>query len=100
MLGQTLKKLGCCGVLVWLTIAGVFSTFFIMEYLERPDSEKSVWKAGVTVSCQTIINNNFSKKTLIFQGIYCVGSVLGTGAGLTALIFLIANTIKDKIDDE
>ena len=50
MLGQTLKKLGCCGVLVWLTIAAVFSVFFIMEYLERPDSEKSIWKAGVTVS--------------------------------------------------
>ena len=50
MLGQTLKRLGCCGVLVWLTIAAVFSTFFIMEYLERPASEKSFWKAGVTVS--------------------------------------------------
>ena len=98
MLGQTLKKLGCCGVLVWLTIAGVFSTFFIMEYLERPDSEKSIWKAGVTVRSDKI--KIILKKCLHFQGIYCVGSVLGTGAGLTALIFLIANTIKDKIDDE
>ena len=57
MLGQTLKKLGFCGVLVWLTIAGVFSTFYIMEYLERPDSEKSVWKAGITVSHKMKIIN-------------------------------------------
>ena len=69
-----------------------------MEYLERPDSEKSIWKAGVTVRSDKIII--ILKKCLHFQGIYCVGSVLGTGAGLTALIFLIANTIKDKIDDE
>ena len=26
--------------------------------------------------------------------------MLGTGAGLTAFIFLIANSIKDKIDDD
>ena len=70
-----------------------------MEYLERPDSEKSIWKAGVTVSINTNQRIIFLKN-IIFQGIYCVGSVLGTGAGLTALIFLIGNTIKDKIDDE
>ena len=27
----------------------VFAVFFIGEYLERPDDEKSFWKAGVTV---------------------------------------------------
>ena len=36
----------------------------------------------------------------LLQGIYCVGSILGTGAGLTAFIFLIANSIKNKIDDD
>ena len=35
-----------------------------------------------------------------FQGIYCVGSILGTGAGLTAFIFMISNSIKDKFDDD
>ena len=50
---ETLKKLGCLGVLVWLAIAGLISTFFIMEYLERPDSEKSIWKAGLRVSIHT-----------------------------------------------
>jgi len=50
MLGATLKRLGCCGVLVWLMIGAVFATFFIGEYLERPEEQKSIWKAGVTVS--------------------------------------------------
>ena len=49
MLASTIKKLGCCGVLVWLAISAVFATFFIGEYLERPDEEKSLWKAGVQV---------------------------------------------------
>ena len=49
MLASTIKKLGCCGVLVWLAISAVFATFFIGEYLERPDDEKSLWKAGVQV---------------------------------------------------
>ena len=49
MLSATLKRLGCCGVLVWLAIAGTFATFFIGEYLERPEEDKSFWKAGVQV---------------------------------------------------
>ena len=49
MLGSTLKRLGCCGVLVWLAIAGTFATFFIGEYLERPEAEQTFWKAGVQV---------------------------------------------------
>ena len=49
MLGSTLKRLGCCGVLVWLAIAGTFATFFIGEYLERQEEDKSFWKAGVQV---------------------------------------------------
>ena len=44
------SRMGCCGVLVWLVIAAVFATFFIMEYLERPAQQKSFWKAGVTVN--------------------------------------------------
>ena len=59
MLGATLKRLGCCGVLVWLMIGAVFATFFIGEYLERPESQKSIWKAGVTVSKNSVI----AKKT-------------------------------------
>ena len=27
-----------------------FATFFIGEYLERPEEQKSIWKAGVAVS--------------------------------------------------
>ena len=55
MLGATLKRLGCCGVLVWLMIGAVFATFFIGEYLERPESEKSIWKAGVTVRIKHVL---------------------------------------------
>ena len=36
----------------------------------------------------------------LFQGIWCVGTIFGTGAGLTAFIFLIVNCIKDKLDDD
>ena len=44
---------------------------------------------------ETLLINIF-----LLQGIYCVGSVLGTGGGLTAFIFLIGNTIKNKVDDD
>ena len=37
---------------------------------------------------------------VLFQGIWCVGTIFGTGAGLTAFIFLIVNCIKDKLDDD
>ena len=50
MLGKTLRKLGCCGVLVWMAIGAIFATFFIGEYMERPEEEKSVWLAASTVS--------------------------------------------------
>ena len=50
MLGSTLKQLGCCGVLVWLIIAATFATFFVGEYLERDEEDKSFWKAGVQVN--------------------------------------------------
>ena len=62
MLGATLKRLGCCGVLVWLMIGAVFATFFIGEYLERPESQKSIWKAGVTVSKKSVIVKKKTKK--------------------------------------
>ena len=55
MLGSTLKRLGCCGVLVWLAIAGTFATFFIGEYLERPEEDKTFWKAGVQVPALCIV---------------------------------------------
>ena len=32
------------------------------------------------------------------QGIWCVGSIFGTAAGITAFLFLIFNTIRDKVD--
>ena len=31
-----------------------------------------------------------------FQGIWCVGSIFGTGAGITAFLFLIFNSIREK----
>ena len=49
MLASTIKRLGCCGVLVWLIISGVFATFFVGEYITREEHEKSFWKAGVQV---------------------------------------------------
>ena len=61
MLGATLKRLGCCGVFVWLMIGAVFATFFIGEYLERPESEKSIWKAGVTVSIKHVLIKTIKK---------------------------------------
>ena len=30
----------------------VFAVFFIGEYLERPEEDKSFWKAGLTVSAE------------------------------------------------
>ena len=74
---ETLKKLGCLGVLVWLAIAGLISTFFIMEYLERPDSGKSIWKAGLTVSSHEIIKiilkrSDFSSGNLLCRD--CFGN--------------------------
>ena len=35
-----------------------------------------------------------------FQGIWCIGSILGTGAGVTAFIFLIVNTVRNYVDDD
>ena len=49
MIGQTLKKLGCCGTLVWLALAAVMVVFFVGEYLERPPEKQSIYKAGVQV---------------------------------------------------
>ena len=82
MIGSTLKRLGCCGVLVWLAIAGTFATFFIGEYLERPEEDKTFWKAGVQAQHPVIVLS-VSVTMYILQGIYCVGSILGTGAGLS-----------------
>ena len=45
------RSFGCAGFFVWLTIGAIFATFFIGEYLDRPEQQKSFWKAGVTVSC-------------------------------------------------
>ena len=40
----------------------------------------------------------------IFSGnlkcIYCIGSVLGTGAGFTTFVFFIGTTIKNNLDDD
>merc|ERR1712130_1018190 len=87
------RSFGCAGFFVWLAIGAIFATFFIGEYLHRPDHQKSFWKAGVTVS--------FSKtgkisKIILFQGIWCIGSIFGTGAGITAFLFLIFNSIREK----
>ena len=45
------RSFGCAGFFVWLAIGAIFATFFIGEYLDRPEQQKSFWKAGVTVSC-------------------------------------------------
>ena len=37
---------------------------------------------------------------IYLQGIGCIGTILGTGAGVTAFIFLIFNTIKNYVDDD
>merc|ERR1712130_229373 len=71
------RSFGCAGFFVWLAIGAIFATFFIGEYLHRPDHQKSFWKAGVT-------------------GIWCIGSIFGTGAGITAFLFLIFNSIREK----
>ena len=55
MIGPLLKKLGCCGVVVWLLISGVIATFYVGEYLERPAEQQSFWKAGVMVKIFVII---------------------------------------------
>ena len=55
MIGPLLKKLGCCGVVVWLLISGVIATFYVGEYLERPAEHQSFWKAGVMVRKYVII---------------------------------------------
>ena len=49
MIGPMVKKLGCCGVIVWLLISAVIATFYIGEYLDRPPEHQSFWKAGVMV---------------------------------------------------
>ena len=62
------RSFGWAGFFVWLIIGAVFATFFIGEYLERPDHQKSFWKAGTTVSSskslgprkQQILNSSFS----------------------------------------
>ena len=70
MIGSTLKRLGCCGVLVWLAIAGTFATFFIGEYLERPEEDKTFWKAGVQVPalCLFVITHQSVNDTFYFLG--------------------------------
>ena len=55
MIGPLLKKLGCCGVVVWLLISGVIATFYVGEYLERPAEHQSFWKAGVMVRMYVIL---------------------------------------------
>ena len=42
----------------------------------------------------------FFTNIVLFQGILCVGTIFGTGAGLTAFIFLIVNCIKYKFNDD
>ena len=66
-----IAKAGVTSIVVWLSIGTVFATFYIGEYMDRPESEKSVWKAGVT-------------------GILCLSQVLGTGIAATGLLFVIA----------
>jgi hypothetical protein len=34
------------------------------------------------------------------QGIWCVGTIFGTAAGITAFLFLIFNTIRDKVEGD
>ena len=48
------RSFGCAGFFVWLAIGAVFATFFVGEYLDRPEHQKSFWKAGVTVSFSKI----------------------------------------------
>ena len=64
MIGSTLKRLGCCGVLVWLAIAGTFATFFIGEYLERPEEDQTFWKAGVQVQHSVLVTSQCYKVTM------------------------------------
>lgn len=66
-----LAKAGVTSIVVWLSIGTVFATFYIGEYINRPESEKSVWKAGVA-------------------GILCLSQVLGTGIAATGLLFVLA----------
>ena len=57
------RSFGCAGFFVWLAIGAIFATFFIGEYLDRPEHQKSFWKAGVTVSfskAAKILNSFFS----------------------------------------
>ena len=77
MINQTIKRLGVGGVLVWLVICGCLSTIFIGEYMERPPSHQSMWKAGITC-------------------IRCVGSLFSTGVGITATILLIYESLRDN----
>ena len=77
MIGSTLKRLGCCGVLVWLAIAGTFATFFIGEYLERPEEDKTFWKAGVQVQCYSSVS--VTMNILLCRGFTASGQFSGPG---------------------
>ena len=100
MLESPLRRFGLFGFIVWLLISSVFITFFVGEYLSRPESQKSVWKAGLSVSVFRKIS--WIKKIFSWnlKGIYCIGSVLGTGAGFTTFVFFIGTTIKNNLDDD
>ena len=63
MLGATLQRLGCYGVLVWLLIGGLIAIVYVGEYLDRPEEEKSFWKAGVTVSRILVVFQKNSKSS-------------------------------------
>ena len=58
------RSFGCAGFFVWLAIGAIFATFFIGEYLDRPETQKSFWKAGVTVSCF----KTAKKQYVLFRG--------------------------------
>ena len=55
MVGATLARLGCYGVLVWLLVGFFITLIFVGEYLDRPPEQQSFFKAGVTVSCVYIM---------------------------------------------
>ena len=58
MLGVTLARFGCYGVLVWLIIGFLISVFYVGEYLDRPPEGQPFWKAGVTVRYIQVVWRN------------------------------------------
>ena len=56
------RSFGWWGVVLWATISTMFTTVYVGEYLERPHTGRSYWKAAMQVRWTVDFSENKKKK--------------------------------------